>query len=207
MRRTQRRPVALRTPLPVIILAFDDRKTAVRYFDVLRQEHRQSLTLHLVAAPKHGAGPREVVHAAIDAQRRLGAPPDEQSERTSTWVLIDLEAGDARAQEIERVRSLADQHGVQIARSRPCFEVWTLLHLSDSIGSHPDCRSVVAELERSWEREFERSLGKKAQMDVRKLIPRVMSATERARRGHQIGAPTHTEVYRVIEEMLRWTTR
>lgn len=186
----------------MIVVVCDDARTAVSYFTELKRLVKQSLTLTVVRNPSDRASPANVVH---DARVRLSSLARDRardvSDRTSVWALIDLEQAAARRKEAEQAKQAAEQVGVSVALSDPCYEVWTLLHLIDTGGKFADCRAVMRRLGTNWRAQFNQKFGKKAQADYAKIIGNRAVAVARAKRHREAHDPSWTEVYRLIEEI------
>lgn len=92
---------------------------------------------------------------------------------------------------------------MSVALSDPCYEVWTLLHLQDTGEMFVDCGAVLARIRQRWKTRFGQEFGKKAQADYSKILADRATAAERARRHHQNGDQSWTEVYLLIDEIAR----
>jgi hypothetical protein len=82
-------------------------------------------------------------------ERLLGYEVQEDDER---WLLLDTDhyiQGPHIASFLAALRT-ARQQDVRVALSRPCFELWALLHHVDEtqVASLPDCTAVTSELRR-----------------------------------------------------------
>lgn len=56
-----------------------------------------------------------------------------ESLRTQVWCIFDHDGRDLN--ELTSLLKRADRHGVEVAFSNPCFEVWRLLHLKSASGT------------------------------------------------------------------------
>ena len=177
----------------------DDTKTAVAYFQEMARELKAKVTLKIVRAPFPGATADDVVNNAIKERRGLG----QREPRDKVWVLLDLEV-----QPLCRDRALAAQskalnNGLCVALSDPCFEIWTLAHLTDTGAAFTNCEAVVAEIKKEWKKAFGVDFGhKKAQADYSKLMPLRGLAISCCRRRHERKDPSWTEVYKVVESII-----
>lgn len=93
-------------------------------------------------------------------------------EKDVVWAVFDRDEHPNYCEAI----NLCEKHGIGVARSNPCFELWLILHESDF--DRPDDRHAVqTELERIRP-EYDRQ-GRKTP-DCDEMVSRVMKAEERA---------------------------
>lgn len=119
--------------------------TEDQYFKGLRTDLR-SLPVAICLGGEHGE-PKSLVRAAIDHQERASrSASDRWTEYDEVWCVIDVEAP-VPHDGLAAALKLARQHGVQVALTNPCFELWLLLHFKDISGY---CTS--AEAQRALER-------------------------------------------------------
>jgi len=194
------RPMCSRPPLPIVVIVCDDARTAVSYFNVLKRLVKEKLTLTIVRNPHHRASAAEVVQCAEEQLQTLRLH-DDDADQDSVWALIDREGTHDRQVAADNAKTRGEQSGVGVALSNPCYEVWTLLHLVDTGEAFVDCRAVVNRIEREWQARFMQPFRPKAPADYSRIVPNRARAAERARRHHQNGDPSWTEVYRVIEDI------
>lgn len=194
---------ATRPPLPVIVVVCDDARTAVAYFDIVKREVKEKLTLHVVKKPCDRTTPSDVIGFAIERYEGLRQTDshDDQGDQEAVWALIDVEQAPERRRQAQEAKSAGEKAGVCVALSNPCYEVWTLLHLEDSGAYFSDCDAVLKRLEREWLDNFGQPLGKKAQADYTKIMPNRGIAVARAKQHHKAGDQSWTEVYQVIERI------
>lgn len=66
------------------------------------------------------------------------------------WLILDVDRYDQGNQQVSYRETLqtAKESGIQLAVSKPCFEVWLLLHHADEshVAELIDCKSVVSKL-------------------------------------------------------------
>lgn len=199
-RRYGTRPEGTRPTLPIVVVVCDDARTAPGYFGELKREVKQHVTVRVLPATCADATPDRVVEEAIRRKEELRADRD-AADKDAVWVLLDIE-GDARQrQQAEDAASKAEKLDVSVARSVPCFEVWTLLHFEDTGTRFDTCRDALARVKRLWKREFGQHLGHKAQADYSKIIGRRAEAAERAERHWNQGDPSRTAVYQVVRNI------
>jgi hypothetical protein len=111
--------------------------------------------------------------------------------------VIDTEGDHVRQAQARDASKQAKEHGVRTAISKPCFELWLLLHLEDTGEYFQDCSAVFSRFRATWKTAFGISIDRKRDIDHGKLISRIPDAIERATK--HIKDPSHTEVYKVIE--------
>ena len=71
----------------------------------------------------------------------------------------------------------------RVLLSNPCYEVWTLAHLTDTGEHFNDCKAVVSRIRTEWKKAFGSEFGPKAQADYEKLMRYRDTAILRAEKG------------------------
>lgn len=194
------RPVAVRPARPVIIIVCDDARTAVAYFSGLKRMVKERVTLNVIPSPCSSATPGQVVDRAQRALAALqGERTHDESDRTAAWVVIDREHRPDLQRAADEAKSTAESNGISVALSHPCYEVWTLLHLLDTGAHYANCNAVFDRVKSEWARKFGQPLGPKGQGDYAKIVPDRHEAAQRARKHHEAGDPSWTQVYLLIE--------
>jgi hypothetical protein len=199
------RPRRIRPTLPIVVVVCDDARTAVAYFTELKREVKEKVTLQVVPAPCDGATPDDVVSLAIKWGTELSseAHHDPEDAKELVWALIDLEVEAQRQAQAHQAKKKAQQAGVSVALSMPCFEVWTLAHLIDTGEHFMDCDAVLARIRKEWKKRFNADFGRqKAQADYSKLMEHRDEAVRRARMRSAGTDQSWTEVYQVVEAVL-----
>lgn len=193
--RYGRRPVGTRPVLPVIVLVFDDSKTAPAYFNLLKGEIKQYMTLKVISAPPRGWSPDQVVEQAVTERKDL------DEERDAVWAVFDMEHIKVARDNAEQAKVKAETKNVNVARSDPCFEVWTLLHLEDTGKHFKDCEQVIDRIKTLWKTEFGEPFEQKAHADYSQIMGRRNEAACRAKQHHQKNPkdPSWTEIYKIID--------
>lgn len=194
------RPLETRTPLPVVVVVCDDTATAPAYFGLLKREVKQYVTVRVVPAPCEGASPGSVAERAAKEKATL-AECGGAEDRDAVWVLLDREGDANRQQQAAAARKKAEQDGIRVALSIPCYEVWTLSHLEDTGRRFSDCREVVSRVKQLWRQSFGEQCGPKAQADYAKIMPLRAQAAQRAEAHWNSDDPSQTEVFRVIRDI------
>lgn len=195
------RPVNQREPLPVVVVVCDDTKTAPTYFNALAQKLKGKVYLKA-----HGCGamPADVLAEAKSKREGLleKSSADAEHDKNVVWALIDVEGEQQRQNAAWTAKESAENDGIKVALSKPCFELWTLLHLCDTGEAFSDCSAVIARLNAEWKKVFGKAMGPKAQADFSKIRPKIDEATKRARKHRESNDPSWTEVFKVLEEIM-----
>nr|WP_272920976.1 RloB family protein [Streptomyces sp. SID2888] len=106
--------------------------TEKHYLNGLRSD-LSGLPIQIQLGPEHGV-PTALVRAAAKHQER--APRSRQDRFTpydEVWCVMDVEAP-APHPNLDRALREARQHGINVALSNPCFELWLLLHFQEVRG-------------------------------------------------------------------------
>lgn len=134
-----------RDPLPLMLVVCEGSVTERQYINAFRLAHGASTVRIRVEAP--GGDPRALVQRAIElrdqAAERAVRERDENIAFDEVWCVFDVDQH-ARLQE---ARGIAEEAGIQLAVSNPCFELWLILHFSDH-GAHLSPRRATELLKR-----------------------------------------------------------
>ena len=118
----------------LFIVACDDTFAPKQYFDFFRIPRIQ---IHVVETPDGSSAAGHVL------DRLLAVEHDEDDER---WLLLDVDhyATGHHLQSLTTAIAEARRQGVNIAFSKPCFELWLLLHHEPetSLSQLPDAYAV-----------------------------------------------------------------
>lgn len=139
-----RRP-SVRPSLPIVHVICGGERTERDYLDGLKQSV-QNKAVHVRLMTKHRA-PEQLVAYAIDIRARSLVAIDE------LWCVVD-----ADHYEVAGARQLAARHGVKLAVSRPCFELWLLLHFEDCTAHLSDYKAAAERLKKHVPRYDKRKL-------------------------------------------------
>lgn len=192
---SKRKP--FRDPLPVVVIVCDDSTVAPAYFNELKKVVKQKLTVQVDKASCSESSPEQVV---LKAEQHLGAL-DDPNDRQSVWVLFDREGSDKQQDAADRITKNAVDVGIKVAVSHPCYDLWTLLHFEDTGSYFENCKKVVDRLIVQYNNRFETKVDRKTEIAYEKLIDDRLEASARAKRHHEAGDQSWTEVYKVIEEI------
>ena len=124
----------------------------------------------------------------------------DKADQQSVWALIDLEATQTQNEAAPQAEIKGEKAGIHVALSKPCYELWTLLHLHDTGEAFADCDAVISRLKRDWRTRFGQSFVK-SQADYSKIIEFRIDAAKLAKQHHKNRDPSWTEVFGVIEEI------
>ena len=183
-----RRTTGTRPVLQIIEVVCDDTRTAVAYFNLLKQEVSGKKVVKVVPAPSDGAAADEVIE--------LASMPSDQGDET--FVLIDLDTNPNVSSFLEKAKTKQ----VTLLLSNPCFEVWTLAHVQDTGEAFLDCNAVLTRLKQKWKDAFGSEMGPKAQARYGKLSALRHVALERCKHRDPNTNPSWTEVWRAVEAIL-----
>ncbi|MEV1044347.1 RloB family protein [Streptomyces sp. NPDC049916] len=120
-------------------------RTENQYFKGLSADLR-TLPVAIRLGGEHGE-PQSLVRAAVEHQKR--APHSPQDRRTAydeVWCVIDVEAPTPHGR-LDSALELARQHGIEVALTNPCFELWVMLHFQD-VTSYKTSDQAQRELEK-----------------------------------------------------------
>lgn len=109
-----------------ILLFVEGKRTEDGYFKHWGRRHRGEIIINV---HKRGGTPLQLVERALEAQKHeayearhgRGQPHDE------IWCVFDVNSHPKLTEAI----TLAARHGIDVAVSNPCLEVWFILHYED----------------------------------------------------------------------------
>lgn len=124
-----------------LLVFVEGRRTEEHYIVHWHRKHRENV---LVTVDPFRGGPRQLIDRAVeakkrgdrDARRRRGRPYDE------IWCFFDVDEHHA----IDEVEVVAAAHGIKLAVSNPCLELWFILHFQDQT-AHIDRHSAQSRSE------------------------------------------------------------
>ncbi len=171
-RRTRRhdhhRPLRRR-----ILVLTQGKVTEPAYFDRIRQIHR-----HVVIVVKDcPRSPPQMLDLAIAETSKAGKNREDRF--NAAWVVFDAEERPDEMM-LRNLRQKAGQHGIRLAWSNPCFEVWLLLHIVYSQAPLFSAAEAIRRLAAALpgyakdQRSADRSMAE--------LVPRIPTAMDHAQR-------------------------
>jgi hypothetical protein len=199
-RRSRHQPEKTR-----LLIIGEGRETEPNYFWGLQRAVRQRFSVEV----KEGKGGSclTVVQHAIDELERAARRGEDFDE---VWCVLDVERAGQREQ-VTKARTLTNRHGIRLALSHPCFEVWLLAHFVKTKRSFADCDKVSEELNKHWRREFERDYEKNDEQLYSRLAGRTRTAVDNARKVREqdwasspeiVDCNSATDVYLLVERLL-----
>ena len=125
-----RRNVATRQPRKTLAVFCEGERTEPEYLEALKREPavRDVAAVDLRVETKgEGSVPLTLVRMAIAAQEKASR---EEGEIDEFWCVFDVE-WPKNHPGLKQALDLARRHGIKLAVSNPCFELWLLLHFWD----------------------------------------------------------------------------
>lgn len=117
-------------PRRTFVIFCEGRRTEPEYLNALKRHPavREAAAVDLrVEAGHGGSAPRSLVSRAVDARTRA---IDEDAEIDEFWCVFDMEWPVNHPGLLDAIQR-AGAHGIQVAVSNPCFELWLVLHFQD----------------------------------------------------------------------------
>jgi len=122
------RKSAFAEPKVEIVIACEGKVTEKSYLNRCKSEYGAGM-VQLRWLPITGV-PLTVVSAAVEERQRLleqARKSKDSFDIFRVWAVFDRDAHP----KVPEALALAEQHGIDVAFSNPCFELWPLLHLED----------------------------------------------------------------------------
>ncbi|HEX7060054.1 MAG TPA: RloB family protein [Solirubrobacterales bacterium] len=109
-----------------LLVFVEGKVTEEEYLNFYRRRHRRIVNVEI---PDFRGGPLQLVEHAIDAKRRneRDAKRGRGRAHDEVWCVFDVD----EHPDLNRAMSLARDHGIKLAISSPCLELWFLLHFED----------------------------------------------------------------------------
>lgn len=136
------RPIRYRAYKQFFLIVCEDQKTEPYYFKLIKDLFPNNTVF--LRAVGTGFDPLGVVRESIKQSEILRK--EAKKEVDFTWAVFDKDDADSnftRIQNFAKSYSLAKKHGVKIALSNECFELWLLLHFVDVDPANPIPRSKI----------------------------------------------------------------
>lgn len=132
-RRDERRPLQrrgpTRNPIPCILVVCEGEVTEREYIDGFKAEY--GITTVRVDVFSPGGNPLGLVERAVElrntSRREARRARDQNLAYDQAWCVMDVD----QHPRLDEARVLAAKHGIKLAISNPCFELWLLLHFAD----------------------------------------------------------------------------
>ncbi len=106
-----------------IVLIVEGERTEPGYFEMIESKFSDLVKLEIIP-PKKGSAPKYLLESALNKKadyERSAAQPD------SFWLVNDTDAHS----NLQSIVKEAENNGIKVAISNPCFEVWLFLHLGE----------------------------------------------------------------------------
>jgi hypothetical protein len=114
-------------PNPRFLIVCEGTVTEPCYFRAVRQVERSLIDLEIAS----GGQPKDLVERAVGLKKKASSDAnrlaDENQRYEEIWCVFDVDEHPL----IPEARQQARAHGIQLAVSNPCFELWVLLHFQD----------------------------------------------------------------------------
>ncbi len=187
-----------REPRRRILILCEGEVTEPGYFRALIREFRNPLVD--IEIDDHGGAPKTLVERAAERKRLSDRAARNQRDDflryDEIWCVFDV---DEHAN-LPDARQQARAHGIELAVSNPCFELWALLHFQDQT-AYLDRRNARSRLKRhlpEYDKDLPFSRLRAAYEEA------VRRSQELDRRCEELGAPgdnPSTGVYRLAERI------
>lgn len=209
-RRTQARlarETAGRKLKRTVLIVTEARETEPNYFRGLRDDSIVSDRFAVTVKSSKGKAPSKTVQKAIsdnEKQEGRGEAYDK------VWCILDVEERDNREQ-IDAALKLADDHGIKVCLSNPCFEVWLLFHFDEKIRGDANSSQVIELVRGHWTKHCKTSYEKNDDQLYTRIAQRTETAITNARsvleRHHRdeknrADCNSSTDVYRLVEYLI-----
>jgi RloB-like protein len=143
--RDLRRRPPRRDPKLRILVVCEGRVTEPGYLRALRSEHRTPLVE--IEIDSRGGTPKTLVERAAErkrqAEREAKSQRDDFLRYDEVWCVFDVDEHPKLADARQQARA----HGIHLAVSNPCFELWALLHFQAQT-AHVERQTVRSRLKR-----------------------------------------------------------
>ena len=122
MNGLRRRKSSGRRVKKLLYLVCEGEKTEPIYFENFRTPE---CNFHIILS---SSGRKNATGLVKEAIRKISAGSFDAAHGDQAWCVFDVDENDD--DELKAALSLADENGISIALSNPCFEIWYLIHYS-----------------------------------------------------------------------------
>lgn len=177
---------------PRVLIVCEGAKSEPGYFEQLR--HAERLPIRLMVVP--AGTPKTVVETAVELKSRALASRDAGDRFEQVWCVFDIDQHPKVPDAIQQARA----HGISLAVSNPCFELFVLLHFQDQtapIHRHKTqslCRKLMPGYQKNLLFETLAPL-------VEDALARTAALDERHERNRTPGANPSTGVHRLVRRI------
>jgi hypothetical protein len=200
--RDIRRRAPTRQPKRRLLIVCEGRETEPGYIRAFQREVRNP-RVEIRIEKKNT--PLRLVERAVrlkeEAQEDAVRQRDENLRWDEVWGVFDI---DEHAH-LDEARKLAQTHGIDLAVSNPCFELWALLHFQDQRG-HIERQRARAALQRhlpGYDKTINSSSFSKLYESYDLALKRAKALDREAKRHNAPGRNPTTGVYRLTESIKR----
>lgn len=207
----QKRGSRFRQIKPVVLIVTEGSQTEPKYFE--RFKNRQTNIDIKVIGGGGGKGTDygSLVREAVIYMEKNGIS-EQNGDRM--WVIADADVNynvpdpvTSKSRQLEAAKKKAKKHGIRIALSNPCFEVWFLLHFRYSSGYLQDYAAVLTQL-RSYLPDYEKTVEVSnilAEHTERAVLNAEKLAAHHKKSGHIdlccIEVNPYTDVYELVKSI------
>lgn len=192
----RRRPV--REPRKRFLLFCEGEVTEPEYFRGWRRFLRNRL-IEIEISPERG-DPLRLVQRAVSAKAAAESQARQERDENllydEVWCVLDVD-NHAR---LRSARELANQNGIYVTVSEPCFELWGLLHYQDQ-WAYIECSAVQGALERHLPYYDKRLEFDAIRPEYPRARGRAIALDERRARTGSDSNPS-TDVWRLVDGLL-----
>jgi len=188
------RRAPFREPKPVILVLCEGEKTEPQYLYQLEASYRKA-RIKLEIVVKHDK-PKKLVERAKrlkdEAEKAARSERDVNLAYDSVWCVFDI---DNHSLVPEAIR-MAQDNGIDLAVSNPCFELWLLLHFRDSPGMHD--RHTIQRMLKKFVPEYDKGVRySDYENNHQNAVKRAAHMDRAAHEANEPGRNPSTGVYRL----------
>ena len=204
-RKTGRVPS--RRPKTTILIVGEGRKTEPSYFRGLYEEVLIRQNYKLTIKKGNGGTREQIVREAINHQAIAHSREEDYDQ---VWCVLDVEDAAKRPSAMSAAGTAQDQ-GIILCWSNPCFEIWLLSHFGRHCRPHTSPAEVEAELAKIWKANFRQPYEKKDDRIYERLSDRTREAIDNAkwvRETHHkeisntVDANSSTDAYKLVSLLI-----
>ncbi len=142
-----RRRKNFKKPGDIILIVCEGGETEPNYFKALRNEWRIVPSLMEIVGEGCGNTPLNIVDHALTCKKERARRAKNKSSLElpydQVWCVFDHDEHPKLSEALQK----AEDNGIKVALSVPCFEFWYLIHFTRTTRGFRDCKEVVRYLE------------------------------------------------------------
>lgn len=201
-KRKPRTPRGLAPRLGCYLIVTDTKKTEKNYLlglrDTIPKELQRQLTIHVEKAPTE-----KLVEKAL-------AAADLHSQYGEIWIVFDRD----RVTNFDQIICEAEAHGIHVAWSNPCIEVWFSAYWGKMLTA-PESTDCCSQFSAAYERKVGQEYEKAEESIYAKLCASgseadaILRAEQKLQAHHKVGRTTPSEMipcttlHRLVQEIRR----